>query len=206
MIDGPFNPLDTENIAKSICSELASGIAIPLSAGLERMGSGIYALYYIGDFEPYRQISCMNRSEQFLRPIYIGKAVPRGARKGYAHGAKCLDNALSRRLSNHYQTLEQVENLSASDFYYRSLRLDSIWASVGETVAIEKWQPLWNTVIDGFGNKTPGKGRSAQERSAWDMLHPGRHFVKNLKLPKNSSSYESLRDRVISSLCKESLS
>ena len=60
--------------------------------------------------------------------------------------------------------------------------MDDIWIPLGENVLIEKFQPLWNRVIDGFGIKTPGKGRAAQKRSSWDALHPGRKFVDKLAL------------------------
>lgn len=41
------------------------------------IGCGVYALYYLGDFEPYITLSRLNR-EAYTRPIYVGKAVPRG--------------------------------------------------------------------------------------------------------------------------------
>lgn len=47
---------------------------------------------------------------------------------------------------------------------------------------IEQFKPVWNKVLDGFGNKTPGKGRKGQRQSPWDMLHPGRAFVYKLGL------------------------
>jgi len=40
--------------------------------------------------------------------------------------------------------------------------------------------PLWNTVIDGFGNHDPGAGRYNQAKSAWDVLHPGRPWAERL--------------------------
>jgi hypothetical protein len=45
---------------------------------------------------------------------------------------------------------------------------------------IENFQPVWNVVIDGFGNKTPGARRATQYRSPWDVLHPGRAFAEML--------------------------
>lgn len=42
-------------------------------------GAGIYAIYYEGDFPPYAPISRKTETEI---PIYVGKAVPAGARKG----------------------------------------------------------------------------------------------------------------------------
>lgn len=45
---------------------------------------------------------------------------------------------------------------------------------------IEQFQPIWNLVIDGFGNKDPGNRRATQYCSPWDVLHPGRQFAKKL--------------------------
>jgi hypothetical protein len=36
-------------------------------------------------------------------------------------------------------------------------------------------------VLDGFGNHDLGKGRYNQQRSAWDIIHPGRKWAKNLQ-------------------------
>ncbi|MGE3347830.1 MAG: Eco29kI family restriction endonuclease [Ramlibacter sp.] len=33
---------------------------------------------------------------------------------------------------------------------------------------MERYQPLRNRVIDGFGSRTPGKGRPTQRRSSWN--------------------------------------
>ena len=43
---------------------------------------------------------------------------------------------------------------------------------------IEMFAPLWNRVLDGFGNHDPGKGRYQQQRSPWDVLHPGRAWAE----------------------------
>lgn len=40
--------------------------------------------------------------------------------------------------------------------------------------------PVWNQIIDGFGNHDPGKGRYQQRRSVWDIIHPGREWSKKL--------------------------
>jgi len=46
---------------------------------------------------------------------------------------------------------------------------------------IRKYNPLWNSHIDGFGNHDPGKGRYEQAKSEWDVLHPGRVWADRLK-------------------------
>lgn len=40
-------------------------------------GVGVYALYYSGDFPPYRHVGKANKTGCIL-PIYVGKAVPTG--------------------------------------------------------------------------------------------------------------------------------
>ena len=49
-----------------------------------------------------------------------------------------------------------------------------------EAEMIRRYRPLWNTVVDGFGNHDPGKGRYNQARSEWDVLHPGRYWAERL--------------------------
>lgn len=49
-----------------------------------------------------------------------------------------------------------------------------------EASLIRKHRPLWNMVVDGFGNHDPGKGRYNQAKSEWDVLHPGRAWAERL--------------------------
>jgi hypothetical protein len=49
-----------------------------------------------------------------------------------------------------------------------------------EAELIRRYQPLWNTIVDGFGNHDPGKGRYNQAPSEWDIIHPGRSWVTRL--------------------------
>ncbi len=46
-----------------------------------------------------------------------------------------------------------------------------------EAAMIRLYQPLWNCVIDGFGNHDPGSGRYMQEMSDWDLIHKGRTWA-----------------------------
>jgi hypothetical protein len=137
----------------------------------------------------------MNASGKFGQPIYVGKAVPKGARKGGLGLDAALGLALRSRLREHARTIEQT-NLRLLDFHCRTLTVDDIWIPLGENVVIEKFQPLWNRVIDGFGIKTPGKGRAGQRRSSWDELHPGRAFVGRLKLEPSKLSRQQIVQRI----------
>jgi len=47
-------------------------------------------------------------------------------------------------------------------------------------------------VIDGLGNHDPGAGRYNQQRSPWDVIHPGRPWAQKLK-PNSRSTGEILK-------------
>ena len=100
-------------------------------------------------------------------------------------------NDLYRRLNEHRKSLDAVQNLSVEDFYFRYLVVDDIWIPLGESVLIQQTKPLWNNVVDGFGNHDPGKGRSNQQRSPWDMLHPGRIWAEKLAPGKSVEEIKS---------------
>ena len=78
----PFNPLSKPNLANSIVTELLKRAPVPLEE-LDRFdGAGVYAIYYVGDFAPYAPLSKANRNTRWRAPIYVGKASPKGGRKG----------------------------------------------------------------------------------------------------------------------------
>ena len=158
------------------------------------MGAGIYAIYYTGDFKLYRPVVHSNRNGKFEQPIYIGKAVPSGSRKG-GFGLDALkEPALFKRLSEHAKSIEAAENLCLKDFFCRYLVLqDDIWIPLGESLLIGRFQPIWNVLVQGFGIHTPGVRRK-QFRSMWDTLHPGREFA--IGLPANPISVHKLQEMI----------
>jgi hypothetical protein len=145
-------------------------------------GSGIYALYYSGNFGPYKSIAVENERE-CNQPIYVGKTVPPGWRTGRAPKSG-ETGALRTRLHQHANSIKLVRSLRLQDFKCRFMILKGVEADLTaaiEAELIRTFQPLWNTRIDGFGNHDPGKGRYDQARSEWDLLHPGRKWVVKLK-------------------------
>lgn len=140
-------------------------------------GAGVYALYYIGKRGIYSDFHDINRFE-YKQPIYVGKAVPRGWRQGRI--SESSSQELYRRLCDHTKSIVAAHNLNPTDFLCRFMILENAASNLIGTVEaalIRHYQPLWNCLVDGFGNHDPGSGRYQQERSDWDILHPGRNWA-----------------------------
>jgi len=193
----PFNPLDKRNLAEAVADALLNTTVQPLPPE-PFVGAGVYALYYDGSFPAYRLLTEINRGGEFRCPIYVGKAIPAGARKGglgleVEHG-----QALYKRLNEHAESINAAKNLDISDFYCRFLVVDDIWIPLAESMMIERFKPLWNLVLDGFGNHDPGKGRYSSMMPQWDCMHPGRAWADRLR--PCASTREQLFERMIAYL------
>jgi hypothetical protein len=178
-----FNPLDKRNLGISIADAIFKKEIFPLKELPPFNGAGIYAIYYKGNFPLYKRISDKNKKD-FVQPIYAGKAIPEGGRKGGLGLDVPVGEYLYKRLNEHRKSIEAAENLNIDDFYCRFLVVDDIWIPLGESLLIEKTKPLWNIVVDGFGNHDPGSGRYNQQVSSWDTIHPGRNWAKKLQQGK----------------------
>ena len=172
----PFNSLDKTNLGASVADALLARPVLPLGELTAFHGAGVYALYYTGRFKSYELLAERNRSERFGAPIYVGKAVPAGSRKGGVLDAR-PGKVLFNRLAEHAESIRMATNLDIEDFSCRFLVVDDIWIPLGESLLIARHSPLWNSLIDGFGNHDPGRGRHAGMRPRWDVLHPGRPWA-----------------------------
>lgn len=146
--------------------------ALPLKSQFK--GAGVYSLYYTGKNANYLNLKG--------KAIYVGKAVPTGARTGRVITRD--EPKLRTRLNEHVKSIQQASNLNVTDFKCQFMIIPlemSALIPVIESTLITKYQPIWNTRIDGFGNHDPGKGRYQQSRSQWDKMHPGRAWTKKLK-------------------------
>lgn len=146
-------------------------------------GSGVYALYYIGRDGIYQKFGETINRTSYSVPIYIGKAVPPGWRQSRVTSSGTeKSRSLFSRLSQHAKSIGAVKNLKACDFHCRFMIFEgeaqNMIPSV-EAALISQHNPLWNSVVDGFGNHDPGKGRRAGRISDWDALHPGRAWTAN---------------------------
>jgi hypothetical protein len=178
-----FNPLDKRNLGKSVVEALLKSKELALGSVKPFAGAGVYAIYYKGGFKAYAPLAALNKKSGSF-PIYVGKAVPKGGRKGVAEDAALKSSALFSRLNEHRISIEAVASLKIADFTYRCLIVDDIWIPLGESLVIQKFQPLWNHVVEGFGNHDPGGGRYQGMRPLWDELHPGRGWAAKCQPPK----------------------
>lgn len=175
-----YNPLDKANLGKSVADALLEQTPRGLGEIDRFEGAGIYAIYYHGDFSAYRVLAEANGSGSRW-PIYVGKAIPSGGRKGASLSASARGASLFNRISEHRESVKTVERaksgLRVADFTVRYLVVDDIWIPLGESLLIAAFRPLWNVRIDGFGNHDPGKGRYKGAKPLWDHLHPGRAWA-----------------------------
>ena len=137
----PYNPLDKQNLGESVARKMLSSAVQPLPPE-QFIGAGVYAIYYRGDFAPYKALSACNR-DKWKVPIYVGKAVPAGARKGGLGMSVDHGLALHNRLSEHYASINSAANLNVEDFVCRFLVVDDIWIPLAESLLIERFKPLY---------------------------------------------------------------
>ena len=160
-----YNPLSVDELGRNAVRALLSYDTAPLPPVPPFEGGGVYTLYYEGDsFAPYAALG--------EKPIYVGRAAAK------LHG----------RLLDHESSIDQAENLSVDDFRCRWLILEPVWINLTERILIDRFNPLWNRTIKGFGNHHQGKSRTQQARSPWDTLHPGRYWATDMQDCKESVS------------------
>jgi hypothetical protein len=111
-----YDPLDYENLARNIADELMRRRVYQLPPEQRFDGAGIYAIFYNGNFKPYVSVC----SPDWTKPIYVGKAVVTGSRKGQSGRLiEPLNDTgpyLYNRLCEHAESIKSVSNLDLSDF------------------------------------------------------------------------------------------
>jgi len=135
-------------------------------------GSGIYALYYIGNsFAAYNPIS---KTET---PIYVGKADPKDS---YSETTVEQGAALFKRLKEHCRSISGTDTLSLEDFEYRCATVQSGLQATVEGFMIKVFRPLWNKEVKvafGIGKHGDAAETRVNKRSPWDTIHPGRDWA-----------------------------
>lgn len=186
----PYNPLEKVNLGISVAEAMLSQPVHPLGGIPSFNGAGIYAIYYRGTHPAYGKLAAINISQGPSAPIYVGKAIPEGGRKGggSATGVRAgATKALFKRLGEHAESIRSTQ-LRIDDFVCRYLVVDDIWIPLGESLLIARFSPVWNLLVDGFGNHDPGKGRYNGLVPKWDVLHPGRAWAEKCKARAETSA------------------
>jgi len=167
-----FDPGDPAIVGRFIALAMFAQPRIPLLEVDRFHGSGVYALYYRGDFRAYGPISGTET------PIYVGKVDPGQdtARTPLEQGDK-----ISSRLKDHLRTLGKASStLAVTDFDCRFLVVQSGWQVAAEDYLINLFQPVWNSETDicfGVGKHGDAPSTRSNRRSPWDTLHPGREWA-----------------------------
>lgn len=182
-----YNPLDYSNLRRDCIRELINRGFYRLPLDESFAGAGVYVLYYVGISPLYTPIQTSdhelagesivleNGGAHHPRPIYVGKAVPPGARQGASAAVGVEERkSLSDRIAEHAESIVAVApTLHIADFRCRFLVVEPLWIPILEQSLITHYKPPWNSSITGFGKHDPGGNRPGRI-SWWDALHPGR--------------------------------
>jgi hypothetical protein len=194
----PYDPLDLRTLAESMVKVVLEQTVYPLGELPSFEGAGVYVIYYTGSYEPYKSIAQKNKGDKWDQPIYVGEAARKGGRKGGVLAEGPAGRVLLSRLKNHVESIRGTKNLRVEDFFCRYLVLKDFFIPLCESLLIDLYIPIWNKVIDGFGNKVVGAGREKdQQKSMWDVLHSGRIGAAarpNKKYPNAEAVLEKLRN------------
>lgn len=179
-----YDPLTYDNLMAGLVVHFERQPRQGLSNTVDVEGPGVYAIFYAGAYGPYAPVA---GSEY---PIYVGKAVPPGSRKGEDIDASAP--ALRRRLREHAKSISAAENIDLADFHCKHMAVEPVWIALAERFLIDYYKPVWNLVLDGFGDHDPGRGRRDSQRSWWDTLHPGRSWAAKLVHAKTRTQAEEI--------------
>ena len=155
-------------------------LPLPLENTFE--GAGVYAIYCIAKTGLYKTFGEKINRTAYEVPIYVGKAVPSGWRQNRIVD-ESVGSVLFSRLRQHAESIRQGKGLNICDFACRFAILEGDTANMIaalEAAIIAEHTPLWNSVIDGFGNHDPGRRRVTGKRPQWDCLHPGRPWAMRM--------------------------
>lgn len=181
-----FDPADPRMFGVSAALALVGQDRLPLATIGDQAfyGSGVYAIYYTGNFEPYGPIRGTEH------PIYVGKA---DAANPHARNPTTQGTRLYGRLKDHRNTIGKASNLDLADFECRYLVVATGWQVAAENALIGMFRPIWNketNILLGFGKHGDSADTRKNSRSPWDTLHPGRGWAGSLDLEDRRTTAE----------------
>jgi hypothetical protein len=167
-----FDPSNPNVVGRIVAITMIAQTRKPLASLQRFYGSGVYAIYYNGEFPAYAGISKREH------PIYVGKADPSdpASKTAIEQGDR-----LANRLSEHSKNIAKATStLRLEDFEYRALVVQTGWQNPAEDYLIHLFKPIWNSEVNisyGFGKHGDDPGTRANLRSPWDTIHPGRDWA-----------------------------
>lgn len=112
-----FDPSNPNVVGRFVGITLVAQPRKPLLRVERFYGSGVYAIYYNGDFKPYNKISKREH------PIYVGKADPADPASKTVHEQ---GDRLANRLNDHCRSVAKAKTtLRLDEFEYRALVVQS---------------------------------------------------------------------------------
>jgi hypothetical protein len=176
-----FDPTKPSIAGRLVALALVAQPLIPLSRLDKVYGSGVYAIYYFGSNPAYKKISGTET------PIYIGKADPRSSE---AKTSREQGPQLYGRIKDHWKAIRTVEKyalehldasaLRVDDFQYRRLVVATNAQLTAERYLISLFEPIWNEetrICWGISKHGDLATTRSNDRSPWDVLHPGRKWA-----------------------------
>jgi hypothetical protein len=168
-----FDPGNPRTIGFFIALAMTAQPRLPLGELQEFYGSGVYAIYYNGDFDLYAPLRGTES------PIYVGQAAP-----GNEHAQTPVEQGirLAARLNEHRKNIERASStLDTKDFEYRALVVQTGWETGAEDYLIRLFRPIWNNetkLVYGLGKHGDSADTRRNKRSPWDTLHAGRGWAE----------------------------
>ncbi|MEV6894270.1 Eco29kI family restriction endonuclease [Kribbella sp. NPDC051137] len=161
-----FDPLSTEALTRIICREFEEQEPIGLTYEVPLFeGSGLYAIYYHGDSEElYKPLA------DLAIPVYVGQARSHNSATGRT--ARSL-RPLHSRIKQHRVSIDGG-GLYLDEFSVRLLCMPDVHIDMGENGLRVGYQPVWNSILTGFGSHEQGSATRSSARTKWDTVHPGR--------------------------------
>ncbi|MFD6158835.1 Eco29kI family restriction endonuclease [Nocardia sp. NPDC060256] len=161
-----FDPLSTEHLTEIICQTLERQPLFSMAEQVPRFdGAGLYAIYYRG--ESVGEYTPLARTEI---PLYAGQGASHNSATGRV---KSSLRPVYLRLKAHRRSIDEG-GLLVAEFEFRVLLMPDVHADLGEDGLRRLYQPVWNSVLTGFGSHEQGAATRQSGRSKWDTFHAGR--------------------------------
>lgn len=177
-----FNPANPRTVGLFVSIALLAQEREPLGDVKPYYGSGVYAIYYKGDYPAYKPLV---RTEH---PIYVGKADPAVPD---ARTPEEQRDRLARRLRDHAKAIRRADKLDIDHFTCRQLVVASGLQVAAENYLIDLFKPIWNKemkIAYGIGKHGDAPTTRANLRSPWDTLHQGRAWAHRDATMKDQAS------------------